>query len=156
MVGGGLSLRVVLCLAFVLCLALPQLPAQDSDSASPANSAPTDGQSANPQDAQSEQRETPPAQNDSIAPATKPTGENFAQPGPALQQTPPLPGQQPRRILGLMPNFRAVSAGATPPPPTPKQNLIIATKNSFDYSALPQPNSNSRCDRAEIRVRLRP
>ena len=115
MVGGGLSLRVVLCLAFVLCLALPQLPAQVSDSASPANSAPTDGQSANPQDAQSEQRETPPAQNDSTAPATKPTGENFIQPGPALQQTPPLPGQQPKRILGIMPNFRAVSAGATPP-----------------------------------------
>lgn len=35
-----------------------------------------------------------------------------------------------------MPNFRAVSAGATPPPPTPKESLIIATKNSFDYSAF--------------------
>ena len=35
-----------------------------------------------------------------------------------------------------MPNFRAVSAGATPPPPTPKQSFIIATKNSFDYSSF--------------------
>jgi hypothetical protein len=35
-----------------------------------------------------------------------------------------------------MPNFRAVSAGALPPPPTAKQNLIVATKNSFDYSAF--------------------
>ena len=35
-----------------------------------------------------------------------------------------------------MPNFRAVSAGVTPPPPTPKQNLIVATRNSFDYSAF--------------------
>lgn len=35
-----------------------------------------------------------------------------------------------------MPNFRAVSAGAIPPPPTPKQALIIATQNSFDYSSF--------------------
>lgn len=38
--------------------------------------------------------------------------------------------------MGVMPNFRAVSAGALPPPPTPKQAFIIATKNSFDYSAF--------------------
>lgn len=35
-----------------------------------------------------------------------------------------------------MPNFRAVSAGAIPPPPTPKQSFILATKNSFDYSSF--------------------
>jgi len=35
-----------------------------------------------------------------------------------------------------MPNYRAVSAGAIPPPPTPKQAFIIATKNSFDYSSF--------------------
>jgi hypothetical protein len=44
--------------------------------------------------------------------------------------------QQPKRILGVMPNFRAVSAGALPPPPTPKQAFIIATQNSFDYSSF--------------------
>lgn len=44
--------------------------------------------------------------------------------------------QQPKRILGVMPNFRAVSAGAIPPPPTPKQALWIATQNSFDYSSF--------------------
>jgi hypothetical protein len=44
--------------------------------------------------------------------------------------------QQPQRILGILPNFRAVSAGFTPPPPTPKQAFIIATKNSFDYSSF--------------------
>lgn len=48
----------------------------------------------------------------------------------------PLPGQQPKRILGIMPNFRAVSAGTIPPPPTPKQAFMIATKNSFDYSSF--------------------
>ena len=47
------------------------------------------------------------------------------------------PGEeQPKRILGVMPNFRAVSAGALPPPPTAKQALKIATQNSFDYSSF--------------------
>jgi hypothetical protein len=51
---------------------------------------------------------------------------------------PPIPisKQQPKRILGIMPNYRAVSAGAIPPPPTPKQAFIIATRNSFDYSSF--------------------
>lgn len=35
-----------------------------------------------------------------------------------------------------MPNYRAVSAGTTPPPPTPKQAFKIATQNSFDYSSF--------------------
>jgi hypothetical protein len=35
-----------------------------------------------------------------------------------------------------MPNFRAVSAGAIPPPPTLKQSFILATQNSFDYSSF--------------------
>ena len=35
-----------------------------------------------------------------------------------------------------MPNFRAVSAGAIPPPPTAKQAFMIATQNSFDYSSF--------------------
>ena len=48
----------------------------------------------------------------------------------------PLSAQQPKRILGLMPNYRAVSAGAVPPPPTPKEAFKIATQNSFDYSSF--------------------
>ena len=51
----------------------------------------------------------------------------------STQNTPP---PQPKRILGVMSNFRAVSAGAIPPPPTPKQAFVIATKNSFDYSSF--------------------
>lgn len=54
---------------------------------------------------------------------------------PAKTGTPPSQ-QQPKRILGVMPNFRAVSAGALPPPPTPKQAFKIATQNSFDYSSF--------------------
>jgi len=48
----------------------------------------------------------------------------------------PASGQQPKRILGVMPNFRAVSAGTIPPPPTPKQAFALATQNSFDYSSF--------------------
>lgn len=48
----------------------------------------------------------------------------------------PANKQQPKRILGVMPNFRAVSAGAIPPPPTAKQAFKIATQNSFDYSSF--------------------
>lgn len=44
--------------------------------------------------------------------------------------------QQPKRILGIMPNYRAVSAGALPPPPTAGQAFKIATQNSFDYSSF--------------------
>lgn len=47
------------------------------------------------------------------------------------------PGQeQPKRILGIMPNYRAVSAGAIPPPPTSKEAFKVATDNSFDYSSF--------------------
>jgi hypothetical protein len=48
----------------------------------------------------------------------------------------PLSHQQPKRILGIMPNYRAVSAGAIAPPPTPREAFKIATDNSFDYSAF--------------------
>src|SRR6185503_11159121 len=48
----------------------------------------------------------------------------------------PTRKQQPKRILGIMPNYRAVSAGAIPPPPTAKQAFKIATQNSFDYSSF--------------------
>src|SRR5208282_3423305 len=46
------------------------------------------------------------------------------------------PPPQPKRILGIMPNYRAVSAGVIPPPPTPREAFMVATRNSFDYSAF--------------------
>ena len=48
----------------------------------------------------------------------------------------PLSRQQPKRILGFMPNFRSVSAGAIIPRPGWKYNFKIATKQSFDYSSF--------------------
>jgi hypothetical protein len=53
-----------------------------------------------------------------------------------VQPVIPPSKQQPKRILGIMPNYRAVSAGVTPPPSTPKQAFKIATQNSFDYSSF--------------------
>lgn len=44
--------------------------------------------------------------------------------------------QQPKRILGIMPNYRTVSSGEIPPPPTPKEALKLATQNTFDYSSF--------------------
>ena len=53
-----------------------------------------------------------------------------------VQNVVPVSKQQPKRILGIMPNYRAVSAGEIPPPPTRKQAFKIATQNSFDYSSF--------------------
>lgn len=64
--------------------------------------------------------------------ASQPAGT----PAPSPDSATPVYGQQPKRILGVMPNYRAVSAGAVPPPPTPKEAFGIATENSFDYSAF--------------------
>lgn len=52
------------------------------------------------------------------------------------QRTSSRTGQQPKRILGLMPNYRSVSSGAVPPPPTLKLNFKVATRQAFDYSAF--------------------
>jgi len=45
-------------------------------------------------------------------------------------------GQQTKRILGIIPNFRAVSANQKLPPETVKEKFIDCTEDSFDYSAI--------------------
>lgn len=70
----------------------------------------------------------------SQAPATEP---QTIVPGLELaNKEVPASKRQPKRILGIMPNYRAVSAGAIPPPPTSRQAFILATQNSFDYSSF--------------------
>jgi len=69
------------------------------------------------------------------APAPQAADQNQT-PAPSAQNAVPISKQQPKRILGIMPNYRAVSAGAIPPPATPRQAFKIATLNSFDYSAF--------------------
>jgi hypothetical protein len=48
----------------------------------------------------------------------------------------PLERQQPQRILGLMPNFRTVSGGAKPPPPSWNYNFNVANHQALDYSTF--------------------
>jgi hypothetical protein len=44
--------------------------------------------------------------------------------------------KQTKRILGIIPNFRAVSANTKLPPQSPKEKFLTATEDSFDYSSL--------------------
>ena len=48
----------------------------------------------------------------------------------------PLERQQPHRILGFMPNFRTVSAGAATHPPGWKYNFTVANHQALDYSTF--------------------
>ena len=45
-------------------------------------------------------------------------------------------GKQTKRILGVVPNFRAVSANVKLPPDTPRDKFKTALEDSFDYSAI--------------------
>jgi hypothetical protein len=58
--------------------------------------------------------------------------------GTSLPQT---DGQvhQTKLILGIIPNFRAVSANQVLPPQSAKEKFITATEDSFDHSALLLP-----------------
>jgi hypothetical protein len=67
---------------------------------------------------------------------TQPSQNGAAQEPNANATANHKPPPQPKRILGIMPNYRAVSAGVIPPPPAPREAFVIATKNSFDYSAF--------------------
>jgi hypothetical protein len=45
-------------------------------------------------------------------------------------------GKQTKRILGIVPNFRAVSANQKLPPMSVKDKFVTASEDSFDYSAV--------------------
>lgn len=67
-----------------------------------------------------------------------------AQNGPAATALPDAPsanqdpeeGRQTKRILGVVPNFRAVSVDTHLPPQTPKEKFVGFAKDSFDYSSF--------------------
>ena len=50
--------------------------------------------------------------------------------------TPSDEGKQTKRILGIVPNFRSVSANQKLPPETVKEKFKTAALDSFDYSAI--------------------
>lgn len=74
------------------------------------------------------------------------TGVDFSspnQPSGAQSKTSSLQSEeqvgQTKRILGIIPNFRAVSTNQVLPPQSSKEKFITATEDSFDYSALVIP-----------------
>ena len=58
-------------------------------------------------------------------------------------------GQQTKRILGIFPNFRAVSANVHLPPQTVKEKFLTATHDSFDYSSILIPAAVAGYDQAK-------
>jgi hypothetical protein len=52
------------------------------------------------------------------------------------QSASPPPGQQTKRILGIMPNFQAVSANSHPPPMSDSEKFWLTTENTVDYSSF--------------------
>ncbi len=72
------------------------------------------------------------AQSSSSQPGSPPTA-----PGqPASTNNNSLEGKQTKRILGIIPNFRAVSVDVKLPPETVKEKFLGATEDSFDYSSF--------------------
>jgi hypothetical protein len=70
------------------------------------------------------------------------TAQSPSATSPAPQNQPPQnpsddsSGKQTKRILGIVPNFRAISADEKLPPESVKEKFIDATEDSFDYSSI--------------------
>jgi hypothetical protein len=94
-------------LALVLCLCAVQASAQDRDN-----------------------RENHPSLGDKNAPFATTLPD-----APSANQD-PGEGVQTKRILGIIPNFRAVSVDTHLPPQTPKEKFVGFAKDSFDYSSF--------------------
>ena len=75
---------------------------------------------------------------DTTQPAEYPDAPRPAQTS-ASSTDPVGEGQQTKRILGIFPNFRAVSANVHLPPQTVKDKFVTATHDSFDYSSILLP-----------------
>jgi hypothetical protein len=106
--------------------------------------APASPVSANldPEFASASQAPAAPAQSSST---NAPAPQN--QPAQTAQQD--SSGQQTKRILGIVPNFRAVSADTKLPPETVKEKFIDATEDSFDYSSIFIPAAIAGYDMAK-------
>lgn len=89
----------------------------------------------------------PPGSDEDKAPSGTAATANGAAPAgsaaPVDNQESVTPPPEPPRILGVIPNFRAVSAGSMPPPPKPGEAFRLATRNAFDYSAFIYVGFNS-------------
>jgi hypothetical protein len=71
------------------------------------------------------------------------SGQSKLPDAPNSQNVPPNSDRKPqtKRILGIIPNFRAVSTDETLPPQTVKDKFVTASEDSFDYSSLIIPGA---------------
>ncbi|HTZ47523.1 MAG TPA: hypothetical protein VMH20_08025 [Verrucomicrobiae bacterium] len=104
-------------------LMLDELPAASQDLLTCTSLTPQAPQNPSPS-ATSQDPKAAPATNGSTIDSSKPQTES--------DQT----GVQTKRILGIMPNFRSVSADTYLPPQSFQEKLWLATQDSFDYSAF--------------------
>src|SRR5215472_6794650 len=110
----------VLALTFLTLTSL-QLFAQDSLPGAPGSVLiAQQSESASPQSTSQAQTSTPPATKSSAPPTADPDRK----------------GVQTKRILGVIPNYRSVSADTELPPQSFKDKFMLATKDSFDYSSF--------------------
>jgi hypothetical protein len=82
------------------------------------------------QDTSKDQPAPPPAAQAPAELPDLPAAQAAAKPAPAIDEV------QSKRIMGVLPNFRSVSAGANVPPETPRQRFIAATEDNYDYTSL--------------------
>jgi len=121
------------CMAAALAGTLGSLSAQ----AQRASIAPEQSQEATARGLDDAPLLTPQAQQTSATTNGKPSLPDAPAPNvtPAGADNPDDQlGKQPKRILGIIPNFRAVSANTHLPPLSFKSELWLATQDTFDYS----------------------
>jgi hypothetical protein len=105
------------------------LAAQQAESGNPRAVVLAASTTADPTPDSASQATAAPAQSSS-------TNESAPQTKPEQSAQGDLSGQQTKRILGIIPNFRAVSADQKLPPETVKEKFVDATEDSFDYSSI--------------------
>src|SRR5260370_10356212 len=66
--------------------------------------------------------------------------QSNASSSPSGQSASDPQAKQTKRILGILPNFRAVNADTKLPPQSPRENLLTAAQDSFNYSSLFLPS----------------
>ncbi len=76
------------------------------------------------------------AESSSLPNAPLPPDNDDQSTVPAAQQAPESAPYQTKRILGIIPNFRSVTADMKLPPQTDKQKLVTGLQDSFDYSSF--------------------
>jgi hypothetical protein len=95
-----------------------------------AQTSPEERQPDNAQPSSSKPQSVAQSANDPSGSATA------ADHGVVGQNNSPPEEKQPKRILWVVPNYRAMSTTTLLPPLSPKQKLWLATEDSFDYSSF--------------------